>query len=305
MVSRARVIELAEAAGLADHAGDLLPSVRPGWRLDLELDASPDRPAASKIGGDPDLTPGEGWPLNRRGIPMTFVAQIDASRLPPLDGQWPVPAPWRHGGQLVRMFADLLDNPIEPGPCVVLQCAPDAPLTRTRPPAPPNPLPPGGAWDGAPLSDRFQRLPEAAVRPTPFLSAPELHPVLKPEMWDFSEPADRSERWATSLRTADEGAPPRDPYEVHHLLGEACSIQDDVREAGAMVAADPSWGALPPEAGDPTLTTEDAWRVLLAIHFDERIRLNIHDGGAFHLIAPIADLAQGRYDRVVCDPSSG
>ena len=297
------MLDLARVAGLADHADDLLECVRPGWRLDLDANADPSRPGASKIGGDPDLAAQERWPLNARDIPMTFVAQIDASRLPRL-GDWPDPAPWRHGDRLVRMFADLLDNPAEPGPCTVLVCEPGAALTRTPPPDPPDPFPLGGPWDEAALGDRFHRFSEAAVRPTPFLSAPEVHPVLKPEMWDVSPLADQYDGWASSLRTADEGAPRRDPYEVHHLLGEACSIQDDVREAGTIAAEDPSWTAVAPDDVGPELESVDAWRVLLGIHFDERFGLHIHDGGAIYLVAPIADLAEGRYDRVVCDPSS-
>lgn len=90
---------------------------------------------------------------------------------------------------------------------------------------------------------------------------------------------------------------------MHHLLGEACSIQDDVRGYGVMFAEEPSWGA--DFAPDPALADEDAWRVLLALHFDERIDLHIHDGGAIHVLAPVADLAAGRYDRTVCSVASG
>jgi hypothetical protein len=305
VLSRARVIELAEAAGLGNHAEDLVDRVRPGWRLEVQLDRAAGAAGATKIGGDPDLAPGERWPYNKRGIPMTFVAQVDTARLPALDPAWPDPAPWRHDGLLIRVFADLLDNPIEPGPTAIFVSAPGGELTRTPAPDPPDPFPPGGPWDGAGLDERPARLPEALVAPTPFLSAPELHPALKPEVWDFSDAAERYDAWASALRTADQARPDRDAYVVHHLLGEACSIQDDVLDVGPMVAETPSWGALPPGEIEPALTSPDAWRVLLALHFDERIELHIHDGGAFHLIAPVNDLASGRYDRVVCVPESG
>ncbi len=60
-----------------------------------------------------------------------------------------------------------------------------------------------------------------------------------------------------------------------------------------------------PVTTDPALATRNAWRVLLALHMDERIGLHIHDGGAFTILAPAADLTRGRYDRLVCSVDSG
>jgi hypothetical protein len=316
-MTRTEVLQLVEAEGLGAYAEDLVARVRPGWRLDLDLDESGSRPAASKIGGHPDLGDGEVWPRNARGIPMTFLAQIDSSSLPQLDPAWPDPHPWAHGGELIRVFADLLDNPTELGPAIVLAYRPSGLLTRTEAPPIPDPWPRGGPWDVCEAEDRFHVLPEAAVRPHPFLSAPETHPILKPQQWDYSPLADRYESFAARLRV-DGGDthpgmkllelddPPRLPptaYEVHHLLGEACSIQDDVRGYGVMLAEEPAWGA--DFARDPALADEDAWRVLLALHFDERIDLHIHDSGAFHVLAPVTDLAAGRYDRTICAVDSG
>ena len=93
--------------------------------------------------------------------------------------------------------------------------------------------------------------------------------------------------------------------QVHHLLGEPCSIQDDVRLTPALLAEDHDaarqWEIEPnPELGAPA-----AWRTLLALHFDERIELYLGDGGALHIMTPIADLAAGRVDRLVCDFASG
>jgi hypothetical protein len=39
--------------------------------------------------------------------------------------------------------------------------------------------------------------------------------------------------------------------------------------------------------------------VLLELHDDPSIDLHILDGGAFYVLAPVADLATGRMDRLV------
>jgi len=113
MMGRDAVIRLAHEEGLGDQAEELARTVRPGWRLDLDPNADPGRPGASKIGGDPDLAEEEARPESPRGIAMTFLAQIDCSALPAIDS-----AGWRHGRHLVRLFADLVANagpPLRPG----------------------------------------------------------------------------------------------------------------------------------------------------------------------------------------------
>jgi hypothetical protein len=58
----------------------------------------------------------------------------------------------------------------------------------------------GGAWDDAEPDDRFHVLPEAAVRPSPFLTAPETHPVLKADVHDYSALGERYDAFAAALR---------------------------------------------------------------------------------------------------------
>jgi hypothetical protein len=38
---------------------------------------------------------------------------------------------------------------------------------------------------------------------------------------------------------------------------------------------------------------------------DDRLSLEIHDGGAIQVLAPVADLAEGRLERLVYGVSSG
>jgi hypothetical protein len=305
MLSRADVAEIAREEGLDAFADELSACARPGWWL---LPGGEDRPGASKVGGDPDFGEGEWWPLNRRGIPMAFVAQIDAARLPSFDPPWELATPWKHDGRLFRFFADLLDNPVEPGPAVALVTDPASPLTRTPAPPVPEPFPPGGEWDDYEPRDALYCLPETVVRLHPFLTAPETHPTLHPEFHNYGRDPDarRYEQWAGRLRV--DGATDRQPYpwEVQHLLGEPSSIQDDVRSTGVMFnGPDGFWAAVAGYPPDPALTSEDAWAVVLGLHMDQDFGLDIHDDGAIHILAPVTELAAGRLDRLVCSIDSG
>lgn len=187
-----------------------------------------------------------------------------------------------------------MDNPVEPGSATALTCPPDAPLTRALAPPVPDPWPSGGPWDDWEADERFHVLPGTTARCTPFLTAPETHPVLRGEIHQFDEQADRYERWISRLRVDGSTTYSRDPYTVGHVLGHARSIQDDVREAATLEYPD-----------HPTFGDEDAWEVLLAIHMDDEFGIDIHDGGAFHLLVPSSDLASGALDRLICDISSG
>ena len=52
------------------------------------------------------------------------------------------------------------------------------------------------------------------------------------------------------------------------------------------------------------LQAVDAWRVLLNVA-DGHPGMSFGDGGALAVVAPAADLAAGRYDRLVTEPSMG
>jgi len=301
MLTAADVARVAEEEGLGAHAEELLGCVRAGWRI---VPAG-DGPASgrSRVGGSPDLTADEQWPRNGRGIPLAFVAQIDCGALPPIDPRWAgTVASWRHEGQLVRLFTDAADN-WEFGAARALTCASSAELTRTSAPALPEPFPPGGPNEG--LEDqeraRYYVLPETAIRLEPFLTAPETHPRLAPEQFMQDETADRYLQWTYRLRVdgrRNDGSQLLDPWAVSHLLGEATSVQEDVRGIGCMVNREEGWGSELP-GPDPALVDEDAWQVMLGLHTGLALGLEIHDGGSIHLLAPVADLAVGRLDRLL------
>lgn len=301
MLSCTDVAQIAREEGLEAFAEALGACARPGWQL---LPGGEDRPGVSKVGGDPDLGEGESWPLNHRGVPMAFLAQIDASCLPPFDPPWELATPWKHDGRLFRFFADLLDNPIESGPALALVTDPAGPLTRTPAPPVPDPYPLGGRCDHQEPRDALYRLPETVVRLHPFLSAPETHPTLRRTLFDDDLDAERYDEWAGRVRLDGNPDFPPFPFEVQHLLGEPTSVQDDVRLTGVTFNSDGYWAAVAGRPADPAMTTEDAWAVLLGLHDDDAFGLQIHDGGAVQILAPVDDLAAGRLDRLLCSIDS-
>ena len=150
------------------------------------------------------------------------------------------------------------------------------------------------------------RLPGTVVRVHSFLTAPETHPTLRASRFDDDPDADRYDEWAARVRLDGKADCPPFPYELQHLLGEPISIQDDVRHTGVMFnRPDGYWAAVAGRPPDPDLTTQDAWAVLLGLHSDDAFGLQIHDGGAIQILAPVADLAAGRLDRVLCSIDCG
>lgn len=83
LLSRAAVLRLIARHDLQPHRDAVLAAIRPGYWL-LPGDA-----ARTRIGGLPDLAPGERWPQTGAGFPYTFVAQIDCSALPPMESRFP------------------------------------------------------------------------------------------------------------------------------------------------------------------------------------------------------------------------
>jgi hypothetical protein len=223
--------------GLGELADELIVTVRPAWRLEPA-----DGSTTGRVGGGADLASSESWPHSRAGVPLVFLAQVDCSALPSPE-PWADLNPWAHGGQLLRVFADLIDPDYGPSTAVGLACSPDSELRRVQRPPAPDPLPrrlvlEEDRLDDSEIDDRFHDIDPTAVALVPFLTAPERHPVLFPGAFALDERVERYERWALRLRV--DGAAldyelRRRPWEVSHLLGEAVSVQDDPRYHAALV----------------------------------------------------------------------
>ena len=298
MLDREQVRRLIFEVGLAEHANVILDSVRSGYRLDLDRDADPAEPRVSKLGGDPDLTADEAWPLSRQGARLVFLAQIDLSTAPALPPEWPTTAEWPHTGGLVRVFANLLEIMGEPCAARILTAANGAVLARTAAPEITLPLSSDAVYFSDELVETDGQLPECAVRLVPFLTLPS----------SLAEIGEADERYWTLVGRlrADGSVRSSSDYEAfnHQLLGETIPVQDDPRAMGAYVAKETSAAEQVEIEVDASLQSADAWRVLLAIHDDSRIELGIGDAGAYFVLVPAEDLAMNRFDRVICDQES-
>jgi hypothetical protein len=281
VLSKTDVTDLIEQCGLATYREEILAAVLAGHRLE------PGGDGRTRIGGLPDLAEGERWPHGTDGIPYTFVAQIDCTALPPLTGAFAGPA-WGHAGALLRIFAALDARVPEPGPAVALACSPDAPVARASLPPRPDPMP-DTAWEAD--DESLRQLTETAVRPVPFLTVQSGWSVLPEPARDVAQEA--YDEFAQRL--SRDGAP-FDPgsWAAPQLLGHAESVQgEDPRYAGPWLLGD-----------EAALQDLEAWRLLLNLP-DGYPDLSFGDGGALALVIPAGDLAVGRYDRLVTEPSMG
>ena len=192
LLTREEVVALIGEHDLDEHRDAILAAVRPGYRL------QPDPDGPHRIGGPPDLAPGEQWPVDVDGVPFTFVGQFDCSQLPPLTGEFPPPA-WAHGGQLVRLFSALDSDEGAPCPAIALQCPSDAPLTQNE--------------DGPFLH-------EVRVQATPFLTAQ--------QSWHVLGDGDHDDYDAFSAVLEASGRDPQpDAWMIPQLLGHATNEQGE------------------------------------------------------------------------------
>jgi hypothetical protein len=290
MLSKAGVADLARWCGLAEWASDLVSTVSLGWALTASSASSAASPL-SKIGGLPDLASGEKWPYNERGIPMTLMAQLDLSRLESPTQDWTLAdASWSVPSGVMRIFADLVDSPVDMCKAIIMLDANDAPLHAAPLPAVPDPWPAGGTCDVVLMEERYCSLPEIAVSLSPFLSAPETHH----EIDTGDGPPIGYRRWVNQLRLGEDG-----DEVLHALVGHPRTLHDDIREAAAL-----NFGRFVAADDGEHLASPDAWRPLLSLYDDDAYDLRIADGGSFTILAPAHDLVEGRYDRLICVPET-
>jgi hypothetical protein len=83
--------ERLRAAGLARVVDELLTLARPAIALGLtRVEEGAIAVGASKVGGTADLPPGVAWP-ERRGMPLSFIAQVRLEEVAPLDPEGDLP----------------------------------------------------------------------------------------------------------------------------------------------------------------------------------------------------------------------
>jgi uncharacterized protein DUF1963 len=286
MWSPEKVREVASAHLPHECVERALAAVCPAWRLEVAATDHPD----VRIGGPALLADGEDWPHNARGVPLTFIAEIDTDRLPPLPEAWPHDDQIPASSGILRIFGDLVDNPYSPAPALVWPRGAGAARRVAAPPTP-DPWLTGGPADDALPEHRRSALPEHAASAVPFLTVPERRPGAPADDdrdWLIFSSLVRGERSIEWLMDRMSDGPA--PWNLSHILGEPVSVQDDVRLAATDLYDD--------------LTEPSQWRVLLALHDSAELSLSIFDGGAYHVLMPAEDLRNARWHRAVLDIAS-
>jgi hypothetical protein len=260
-LSRAEVVDLIDECDLGEHRDRVLAAVRPAYWIERAADGP------HRIGGLPDLAPGEQWPHDERGVPHTFVAEIDCSQLAPLSTEFPAPA-WGHQGARLRIFAALAGR-VDDFAAVVLPVPPGVPVTRCAeaPPCPDD----IEDWDEDEEGELLLELEEHTVRANPTLTAMTAWTagLTDADSDDYDTFRDRLVRGGRPLGDEEE-------WQQIQLLGHAATWQGE----------DPRTYADFPD-GDV-----DDWAVLLAFH-------HTFDLAYLSIVIPVQDLAAGRYDRLV------
>jgi hypothetical protein len=347
VIDRATASALVRTAAPELDAEAIVEEVQLGWRL---VPSDEDEPAV-RVGGPAPLLPDEAWPRNERGIPMTFLASVDTARVPTETAPWSTPA-WGHRGGVLRIFADLVDEPYDCGPVHLSEAPAGARLRLVEAPPIPDPFPPGGPQHDIGPEERERELPLVRCSLEPLLTIP--------DTWDVSsDPVQQrahDQRSAASHALRRGGPAPIDPSSAtdaaHDRFDEPTSEEalpdEEVVIFGALdgpasptgmrlglemrLEFDDTPGARPDDLqredceameeepwaishllgfsagvqGDPRWIGEDAfpelpgletWQSLIAVHSGLGGTMDVADAGAYVVIVPVADLAQGRYDR--------
>ena len=261
-LTRAEVVDLIDDCDLSEYRDRVLAAIRPAYWIERAADGP------HRLGGLPDLAPGEQWPHDERGVPHTFVAEIDSSQLAPLSTEFPSPA-WGHRGARLRIFVALAGR-VDDFEAVVLAVPPDTSLTRASefPPCPDD-----IDWDEDDQGDLLLEFEEQPVRLNPTLTAM--------IAWTAGLTDCDSDDYDTFRDRLVRGGRPlgeHEAWEHMQLLGHAATHQGE----------DPRTYADFPD-GDV-----NDWAVLLSLH-------DTQDLTYLSIAIPVEDLAAGRYDRLVVD----
>jgi uncharacterized protein YwqG len=251
-----------------------LPSLR------LTATPTPDTtiPAgASRLGGLPDLPPGQAWPA-MKGAPMSFVGQIRAQDAHTLDGGAALPA-----AGLLSFFYDASQQTFGSDPndragfsVLYFDAAAQSRVAHQS------------AWPAAlPAAARFA---SSAVTLASELTYAQ---DLQAEFPDRTITPQDQQRFEAALATL---APAPSTTPRHRLLGHPDTIQDDMRSQCQFAAngvADPS---ADPQRVAALLPSANDWRLLLQVDSDERLGMRWASSGMLYFWIRQQDLASGRFD---------
>jgi uncharacterized protein YwqG len=275
-MDRAAIEAAFVAAGLKRVVKDIDFLARASIRLcGTPVDESALASGTSRLGGAPDLAPGTKWPT-WKGLPHSFIAQIRLSdvRASDVDGLLPAAG-------MLWFFYDARqdtygDDPADRGGWRVIYAADEDPGTLQHAPAPP----------GLPLASRFHTASLDFESEMTFSLNPEV------DIPNFDWTDAEQQAYETLLSTL---SPPEDRASPHHhLLGNAASIQDDMRLQCQLIAHGIT-GMDDPRADELARGALD-WLMLLQVDTDEQIGMRWASTGMLYYWIKRPDLQAQRFE---------
>jgi uncharacterized protein YwqG len=252
------------------HADRIAADALPGARL---VPGGVDTVGASRLGGDPDLSPGMKWPTCR-GKKTSFLAQIPLADFAQIE-----PGTVPTDGTLA-VFAGLIPDDagvtqmeqsqgrVGRATCVLVRTLRGTLVRRTTP-------------------KRVPKLRSRPVRFVPTLTVPASE--IAKDRYGLTDKQVYDKYWRLEYEAAA-GTLGRQPDElpIHQLLGWPSPVQ------------------YPPLFGcGKTFPKDPTHRLLLQMAFDERLNFAIGDGGSLYLTGRPADLREGRFDRLCSEFQQG
>lgn len=273
MKSKEDVFAALDKAQLSKHRheieGLLMPSVRLTSRA---ADEAAVGVGASKLGGLPDLAADQAWPL-WKGLPMSFVAQINLSQMSPYDVGHLLP---KTGLLLFFYDSNQQDSGSEATQRgqwqIIFYTGDPAKLQRTVAPAT---LPAKGRFKSCALDGMTEfTLP--------------LDPSAFGLMWDEAD----SNRYSDFMTTYPS---PEDRKTTHHrLLGYTDQIQDDMHTQVEIE----SRGLKSDQVSADITRNALHWQLLLQIDSDEKSGMNWANNGMLYFWIAEGDLKAQKFDNV-------
>lgn len=289
-MKKIEILNLLEASGLEAYKNRFASLIFPSYKIQLEPEEDENIPlGVSKIGGQPDLAADIEWP-KWKGFNMSFAAQINLDDLPD-------PTPLPQGGLLSFFYAvepmyEDEDFYGDPHTCRVIYTPVEGIAGLARKPLP-------------------ELAEEAIFRPNRVTFSPELSVPASESAYLMSmglgwngnrEHFDKY--WKVFLEKCRENTEPGDA--VHRLLGHPEQIQGDMQVACEVMTTGLTYDMLrDPEVKERTVKSALKWRLLLQIDSEEeKTGIMFGDVGRVYFWVREDDLADQRFDRVVCEMQS-
>ncbi len=273
MKNKEEVLAAVDKAQLSKHRSELDRLIAPSVRLTSRIsDEAAIGIGASKLGGSPDLTPDQVWPI-RKGVPMSFIAQINLNQMQPYDLAHLLP---KTGLLLFFYDSNQQDGGSEATQRgqwqVILYPSDPAKLHRTASPAT---LPAKGRFKGCALDG------------TPEFTLP-LDLSAFGLAWDDAD-SNRYSDFMTTYSSVE------DRKTAHHrMLGHTDQIQDDMHTQVELESRGLKSDQVTAEITHSALH----WQLLLQIDSDEKTGMNWANNGMLYFWIPEGDLKAQKFDNV-------